>query len=387
MKRLMMRNHGFTLMELLVVLLIIGVLSTVALRTIDATRDRSLFDQTAREMHEIVRAVTGNPDLVYDGRRTDFGFYGDLGRMPAELRELVTNVTADPRWNGPYLRRNFVGDSLGYLRDGWGSLYSWNEATGTIASLGNGKYPLTMRVADSLPQLSDNAISGSITDVENNPPGDLAPGISVALYTNASPMPLQVDSVDAGGYYEFSARRGTPVPIGTHRLVVKLPAPTFDSISRYVTVTPRSRAIVDVRFARNFRSRLKMVGLPDIQTPDSNGFEIRVVNLGSVDDSITSVTFGSIAPPDSMYMTSLLVNGTYCLGFPIGVGGIALGQGRTAAVQPVAVVPPNLSAEVRFGFFDFVTDSIVDSLSPPARVRGREFRLRFSDGSEITVTP
>ena len=44
-------------------------------------------------------------------------------------------------------------------------------------------------------------------------------------------------------------------------------------------------------------------------------------------------------------------------------------------------------AKFIFAFFDFVTDSIVDSLSPPARVSGREFRLRFSDGSEITVTP
>ena len=41
-------RQGFTLMELLVVLLIIGILSTVALRTIDATRDRGLFDQTTK---------------------------------------------------------------------------------------------------------------------------------------------------------------------------------------------------------------------------------------------------------------------------------------------------------------------------------------------------
>jgi prepilin-type N-terminal cleavage/methylation domain-containing protein len=70
----MSKQHGFTLMELLVVLLIIGVLSTVAVRTIDATRDRSLFDQTAKEMKELVYAMVGNPEIVANGRRVVLGF-------------------------------------------------------------------------------------------------------------------------------------------------------------------------------------------------------------------------------------------------------------------------------------------------------------------------
>lgn len=387
MKTLQYLRRGFTLMELLVVLLIIGVLSTVALRTIDATRDRSLFDQTAREMRQIVQAITGNPDLLYDGRRVDFGFYGDVGRLPTDLRELVTNLNNEPRWRGPYLRRDLVGDSLGFLRDAWGNLYTWNPTTGTISSLGNGRYPLTMRVADSLSQLAENVVSGNITDIENNPPGELASGISIALYTSAGQTPMYAFA-DAGGYYEFSTRTGRPVPVGTHRLVVTLPAPVADSIVRWVTVTPRSRAVVDIRFNRNFRSRLRMVGTPVLQLPDSNGFTIRVVNTGSVDDTVRTVTFASIAPADSAYMTWFTVNGVNVYGFPVPPGGRAPGQGSTVAVVPPVLVPGNLSEEVVFGFWSFVKDSIVDSLlSQPAKVSGREFRLRFSDGSEITVSP
>ncbi len=381
------RARGFTLMELLVVLLIIGVLSTVALRTIDATRDRSLFDQTAREMRQIVQSITGNADLVYDGRRTDFGFYGDLGRLPSELRELVDNVNNEPNWRGPYLRRDMLGDSLGFLRDAWGELYSYNSATGTISSLGNGRFPLTMRVADTLTQLSDNIVSGNITDIEGNPPGDLASAITVALYASAYPVPV-LAAVDAGGYYEFSTNTARPVPMGTHRLVVRLPAPSYDSISRWVTVAPRSRAIVDFRFNRSFRSRLKLVGTPVLQLPDSNGFTIRVVNTASTDTVITSVTFAAIAPADSAYMTWFTVNGANVSGFPLPNGSRAPGNGSTVAILPPAPIPGNLADEVVFGFFSFVTDSIVDSiLSTPARVAGREFRLRFSDGSEITFTP
>ena len=84
-------RQGFTLMELLVVLLIIGILSTVALRTIDATRDRSLFDQTTKEMNQLVYALVGNPDLNYDGRRVDFGYFGDMEQLPTGLPDLVRN--------------------------------------------------------------------------------------------------------------------------------------------------------------------------------------------------------------------------------------------------------------------------------------------------------
>src|SRR5512137_2401815 len=105
MNRSRLVARGFTLMELLVVLLIIGILSTVALRTMDTVRDRSLFDQTAAEMQQIVKAITGDPSLISEGRRTDFGFYGDMGRLPDSLPELVRNTSNSPRWHGPYLRR------------------------------------------------------------------------------------------------------------------------------------------------------------------------------------------------------------------------------------------------------------------------------------------
>ena len=166
-----MKNRAFTLMELLVVLLIIGILSTVALRTIDATRDRSLFDQTTKEMAQLVQAMIGNPDLTYDGRRVDFGFYGDMGRLPQDLKELVHNETSSPYWHGPYIRPTMGGDTASFRYDGWGNEYAYNQGTGTISTVGNGKYTMTVRVVDSLLQLYYSIVTGTVSDVDNNPPG------------------------------------------------------------------------------------------------------------------------------------------------------------------------------------------------------------------------
>jgi prepilin-type N-terminal cleavage/methylation domain-containing protein len=374
------RDSGFTLIELLVVLLIIGILSTVALRTIDATRDRALFDQTSRELGELVQAISGNPDLTYDGRRTDFGFYGDMGKLPDELRDLVHNPSpGDTNWRGPYIRSTLGGDSLGYLYDGWGNPYSYNAGSGTIASLGNGKFPLSMRVADSLPQLSQNSISGSVTDAENNPPGNRAPTIAIWLRFG-SDRPAAFTTPDAGGYYEFSPATGVPVPIGTHRVVVVFSG--GDSIARWVTVVPRSRVILDMRYNRTFRNQLVMIGVPQLNSLDSSGFAIQVVNEGTTDDTVTSLLFA--AAPDSAFMRTLEIVGQVG-GSWIDTFSLGRGRGGEVTISPGYGVAANRGDPVTFRFWDFFKDSL--GMLPRSNIHGQTFRVRFSDGSEITVTP
>ena len=372
-----MKEKGFTLMELLVVLLIIGILSTVALRTIDATRDRSLFDQTTKEMGQLVQAITGNPDLTYDGRRVDFGFYGDMGRLPQDLKELVRNTTNDSSWHGPYVRQMIGGDSMSFRYDGWGNEYGYNQGTGTISSLGNGKYPLTVRVADSLVQLTNNSISGTISDVDNNPPGDKAPTILLTLNYGSGRPPI-FKSPDAGGYYQFSSAIGETVPIGTHRLVARMPG--GDSISRWVTVSPRSQTVLDFRFSRSFRNTLKMVG--SVSLFDTTGFLITVVNDGETPDTIDYIYFAQ-APAESCYMNILTVRGTQPPGYPR-LPNPAIGMGDTAYMG-THVIGPGMTDEVVFGFYDFLKDSLNDSLK--SNITGKTFLFRFSDGSEITVRP
>ena len=357
-------------MELLVVLLIIGILSTVALRTIDATRDRGLFDQTAKELSELVQAMTGNPALSYDGRRVDFGFYGDMGRLPDDLRELVTNTTGDTNWHGPYLRRGLAGDSLGYLYDAWGDVYTYSPGDGTISSLGNGKYPMTVRVADDLRQLRDNAISGTVTDRDNSTPADTT--MRVALYPSSDTGGTQVQVSTSGSY---TIRH---VPIGTHRLVAYWGAPVaVDSIVRWVTVNPRSAPVVDFRFSRTFRNRLVLSGIPD--TTAADGFKFGVMNQGPSDDTVRSFKF--LYMSDSIYLHRLVIRSAYDTTY-------ADPDGKTVNddvfFQNLVVVGPNPDL-VEFRLELFTSDSL--GLVPYQAVKGKTFRILFDDGSDITVIP
>lgn len=378
-------------MELMVVLLIIGILSTVALRTIDATRDRSLFDQTAKEMNTLVQAMVGNPDLTYDGRRVDFGYFGDEEKLPDSLRYLIHHPPGDTDWHGPYLRITAAGDSAGYLLDGWGNPYTYNPDEGTIASTGNGKYPMTVRVADSLRQLSYNTISGTVTDRDGNPPGKNSMTILTVnfFYNNqrehAGPDTILLKRPDESGYYEMGSGGAgglEEVPIGTHKMTAVWP--NKEVLTRWVTVVPRSRTIVDFKFSRSFYDRLRLVGTPEL-VPDLSGFKIFVVNDQPDDVTLTSLLFLRVTPkPESTFMRTFYINGVPGFGFPLPLGNPnGVGQGDSVRFVPPVTIAPDGMAELMFqDFYKTKTGTPPDKVN----VSGMTFVFRFSDGSEIEVT-
>ncbi|MBI5166590.1 MAG: type II secretion system protein, partial [candidate division NC10 bacterium] len=55
---------GFTLIEVILVLILIGIMAALAANLLANSLDRSRFDDTWKEMNSIKMAEVGNPDLV-----------------------------------------------------------------------------------------------------------------------------------------------------------------------------------------------------------------------------------------------------------------------------------------------------------------------------------
>ena len=81
-----MRNQscrGMTLVELLVVLAILAIMTTVAVTSSDVFLSQGRYDATIRTLTDIQEAVLGPPNARQsDGTLVSMGFVADVGRWP-----------------------------------------------------------------------------------------------------------------------------------------------------------------------------------------------------------------------------------------------------------------------------------------------------------------
>jgi general secretion pathway protein G len=96
------RNAGFTLLELLVVVVIIGLLAGFV-----APR---YFGQVGKSEVNTAKAQIDALEKALDQYRLDTGRYpnSDLG-----LKALITRPPDEPKWSGPYLRKDVPNDPWG----------------------------------------------------------------------------------------------------------------------------------------------------------------------------------------------------------------------------------------------------------------------------------
>lgn len=124
-------SRGFTLLELLVVVLIVGLLTGIVAPRFMAQISRSEVTTARAQIDALAKAV-----LAY---RVDMGVYpaNDVG-----LRALVEPPN-DPRWRGPYLS---IASGAAIPRDPWGSPYRYRSPGSQgrdfeILSLGRDRAP------------------------------------------------------------------------------------------------------------------------------------------------------------------------------------------------------------------------------------------------------
>lgn len=89
------RQSGFTLIEILLVVVIIGILAGIALPKLSGHTRRAEITRARAEIENIGTALAQ--------------FEMDMGEFPKSLQELVASPGSD-RWNGPYLPKGVPVD-------------------------------------------------------------------------------------------------------------------------------------------------------------------------------------------------------------------------------------------------------------------------------------
>ena len=135
---------GFTIIELVIVIVILGLISAYAIPKMTDIIDDARTNATKDEMMKIKLAIVGDATAISGGVATSKGFLGDVGRAPNNISELYTqgaipswdrtaNNGAGAGWNGPYIKDDDFGS--GNYEDAWGTVY--NVSTTEIRSAGN----------------------------------------------------------------------------------------------------------------------------------------------------------------------------------------------------------------------------------------------------------
>ncbi len=102
-KRRRQRQKGFTLIEILIVVIIIGLIASLVAP--------NLIGRYERSKEEIAKAQV---EMLYSGV---LSFKLDMNRYPTSFEELVKST--DPKWRGPYLSKQTVP------KDPWGQDYQY----------------------------------------------------------------------------------------------------------------------------------------------------------------------------------------------------------------------------------------------------------------------
>jgi len=131
-------QQGFTLLEIVLVLFLMGLMASATLLLTENVEDQAKYDETQHRLAMIRTAIIGDTTRTINGRPEISGFASDMGRLPNCLRELLSQTNcADTAnlplwqqdldshvwsgWRGPYLVADNERTGEVHFRDGYGN--------------------------------------------------------------------------------------------------------------------------------------------------------------------------------------------------------------------------------------------------------------------------
>lgn len=233
-------RYGFTLIEVVMVIVITGILATIAMRKTYKAVESAYYEQTLKEMNALSFAIAGNPDLYHGGTRTDYGYVGDIGALPANLDALRSNPGGFATWDGPYMCAGL--NNTDFKTDGWGSTYTYTDTL--IRSTGSGSN-IDKVFARSSASLVSNQVNGFVRDAHQSAPGSVySDSMLVRLSYPDGSGSMTSTAVNPGTDGSFAI---TGIPIGVHDLQIIF-IPENDTVSMTVGVNPGSVTRLDITF-------------------------------------------------------------------------------------------------------------------------------------------
>ena len=374
-------NGGFSLIELMVVIIVAGILVAVAMKSMNTVTGDIRETRTRQEMEILARAIVGDPDLAHDGPRSDFGYVGDNGAFPADLRALVVNPGLGT-WDGPYLPSGFAQDTTGYRLDEWGRAYTYNGGT-QISSTGGGA-TLTKQVVDDVDDYLLNSFLGQVKDAADSVPGSIytdSLAVVVSVPNGSGSVTGKNYAVDSAGNFRMDS-----LPVGCHPLRI-IYTPVVDTLLRYITVLPRhkSQPAPVYRFAAAYFSGevtspvdsmlTKVVGSDSVYDGWCNNISFWIENNtgASIDIGSIKLTWSGV----SAYYRYVIWDGTTVFNVTHGKPG----TGDIAAFSSTETIDDGESIRVQIE--DFRSSSNGGSRRS---MENTTFTVEFSDGSTFDVT-
>ena len=230
-------QQGWTLIELVVILAVIGIIAAVAIRTISSSLHNKRVNITSREAGHLAWAITGNPNLISAGARTDFGYVGDTGELPPDLDALMADPGGVCGWDGPYITIDFEQNPNDYREDAWGVLYTYGVAGGALRISSDSA---GTTIIDDTTDILSNTVLVELSSADGEPLDDLSGDVSILYGCGYQDMTFDQTT----GKF-----RTDVVPIG-QRLVRSIAS--GDTTYKTVTVSPGSVTEIEMTIFHNF---------------------------------------------------------------------------------------------------------------------------------------